>query len=304
MPETTSEERELARRTWSHLEVVHAVGIFGPEVSRAHAALGIEDPVSGYVAARLAPVGAVGPEVARALFHGFSPTILRRALPAVWELTTPEAIVDVTRRATGETLGRLTEGLDDEVARASELAREASLFHPIEGRALAAGRSALAWPEEPHLLLWEAATRVRESRGGGHVACLVAAGLDGVEAHLTVAGDTEEARAFLGRLRGWTDPEWESAVRQLRDRGLLDDEGRLTAAGRELRDRLERHTDALAVPPWRQLGEEAGGHLLEALQPIVRRILDAEILPMPIFRDTDIDPRGPEAPEAHTSSNP
>jgi hypothetical protein len=302
--DTTAGERELARRAWSHLEVIHAVGIFGPEVIEAHGSLGIDDLVSGYVAARVAPVGRVGPEVAGALFHGFAPAVMRRALPAVWELAAPETIIEVTRRAAGETLDRLVEGLEDELARASELAREASLFHPLEGRALAAGRSALGWPDEPHLVLWEAATRIRESRGDGHVACLVAAGLDGVEAHLTVAGDTKQAHAFLKGLRGWSDAEWEAAVRRLRDRGLLDAGGGLTPAGRELRDELEVHTDALAVPPWRQLGTDATERLLEALRPIVYRILDAEILPMPIFKGKTIDPRGPEAPEAHGTTDP
>jgi hypothetical protein len=301
LPDTTAGERELARRAWSHLEVVHAVGIFGPEVMEAHGALGIEDLLSGYVAARIAPVGPVGGEVAAALFHSFSPALTRRALPAAWETVSPEAIIDATRSAAGETLRPLTEGLENQVARAGELAREASLFHPIEGRALAAGRTALPWPDDAHELLWEAATRVRESRGDGHVACLVAAGLDGVEAHLTVAGDTEEARAFLKGLQGWSDPEWEAAVHRLRERGVLDEQGELTEAGRGLRDDLELHTDALAVPPWRRLGADATEQLIEALRPIVYRILDAELLPMPIFRGKTIDPRGPGSPEAHTA---
>ena len=302
--DTTAEERELARRAWSHLEVVHAVGIFGPDVMEAHGEGGIEDPISGYVAARVAPVGAVGPEVAAALFHSFAPAAMRRALPATWELMSPAQLIEVTRRAAGDVLGRLGEGLEDEVARAAELAREASLFHPVEGRALAAGRSALSWPGEEHQLLWEAATRIRESRGDGHVACLVAAGLDGVEAHLTVAGDTDEARAFLKGLQGWSDPEWEAAVDRLRTRGLLDGDGALTEAGRQLRDGLEAHTDALAAPPWRRLGPESTEQLIEALQPIVYRILDAEILPMPIFAGKTIDPRGPGSPEAHGTPDP
>lgn len=297
---TSEQERALARRAWSHLEVVHALGIFGPEVVEAQRELGVDDLLTGYVAARVGPLGPVGPEVATAIFHGFSPPVMQRTLPAVWEQVPPERIVEVTREAAGALLERLTEGLEDEVARAAELARQAALFHPIEGRPLAAGRSSLDWPHELTRVLWEGATRVRESRGGGHVACLVAAGLDGIEAHLTVAGDTETARGFLQRLRGWSAPEWEAAIDRLRQRGLLDAGGALTDEGRRLRRRLEEHTDALAVPPWRQLGEEATQHLVEALRPVVRRVLDAEILPLPVFQGRDIDPRGPESPEAHT----
>jgi hypothetical protein len=98
-------------------------------------------------------------------------------------------------------------------------------------------------------VLFEAAARIRESRGDGHVASLVAAGIDGCESHLTLAGDTEKVRRVLQPRRGWTDAEWEAAVRRLRDRGLLDDDGALTAAGADVRAGIERRTDALAVPP-------------------------------------------------------
>ena len=296
---TSERERALARRAWSHLEVVHALGIFGPDVIEAHGELGIDDLLAGYVAARVGPMGPVGPEVATAVFHGFSPQVMHRTLPSLWERVTPQRVVEATRQAAGALLQRLTEGLDDEVARAAELARQAAMFHPIEGRPLAAGRSSLDWPDGPALVLWEAATRIRESRGDGHVACLVAAGLDGIEAHLSVAGDTDTARGFLQRLRGWSEPEWEAAIGRMQDRGLLNEDAALTDEGRRLRRLLEERTDALAVPPWRQLGEDATQHLIEALQPVVRRILDAEILPLPIFQGRDIDPRGPESPEAH-----
>jgi hypothetical protein len=300
---TSEQERALARRAWSHLEVVHAVGIFGPDVVEAHGALGIDDLLSGYVAARVAPMGPIGPEVATAVFHGFSPQVMRRALPAVWEQVAPQDVITATREAAGALLRRLTEGLDDEVARAAELARQAALLHPIEGRPLSAARTALAWPQDPAEVLWEGATRVRESRGDGHVACLVTAGLDGIEAHLTVAGDTDTARGFLQQLRGWTDPEWEAGIGRMRDRGLLDADGGLTDHGRRLRRDLEDRTDALAVPPWRQLGEEAAQQLIDALRPIVRRILDAEILPLPIFQGRDVDPRGAESPDAHPDAD-
>lgn len=298
---TTVGERRLARRAWSHLEVVHALGIFGPDVLEAHQRLGIDDPLAGYVAARVGPMGPVGPEVATAAFHGFSPAMMHRALPALWEQVGPGEVVDVTRRAAGALLERLTEGLGDEVGRAAELARQAALFHPVEGRPLAAARSSLDWPDEPAHVLWEAATRIRESRGDGHVACLVTAGLDGIEAHLTVAGDTDTARSFLQRLRGWTGPEWQAAIGRLQQRGLLDEEGRLTEDGRRLRRELEERTDALAVPPWHQLGADAARHLVDGLQPVVRRVLDAEILPLPVFQDRDIDPRGAQSPETHTA---
>jgi hypothetical protein len=246
--ETTGEDRLAARRLWLHLECVHVPQYFSPQVAEAHLELGLELPWGGYTAGRIAPMGPVGPEVATATFYGFAPRLLAGALPAAWQAASPERVHEATVAAVGRTLAPVLEGLDAEVARAAELAREAAMLHPIVGRPLAAARSAAPWPDEPHLVLFEAATRLRESRGDGHVACLVAAGIDGCESHLTVAGDSDRLRAVLQPRRGWTDAEWDAAIARLRDRGILDDAGQLTAAGRRLRDEVEARTDALTVP--------------------------------------------------------
>lgn len=285
--EATGDERRAARRLWLHLECVHVPQYFSPQVAEAHQALGLELPWGGYTAGRIAPMGPVGPQVATAAFYGFAPRLLARALPAAWVAAPPDEVHEVTVAAVGRTLAPVLEGLDAEVARAAELAREASMLQPVVGRPLAAARSAAPWPDEPHLVLFEAATRIRESRGDGHVACLVAGGIDGCESHLTVAGDSEKVRAVLKPRRGWTDAEWDAAIARLQERGLLDASGALTAAGRRVRDEVEVRTDALTVPAWRAFGEGRRSQLLEAVRPIAKALAATKLVPGIVARRLD-----------------
>jgi hypothetical protein len=285
--DTSAEERAAARRLWIHLEVVHVVQYFAPAVHDAHASLGLPMPWGGYTAGRIACMGAVGPEIATAAFYGFSPRLLLGALPTAWEVTTPQEVHRVTLEAVDATLAPVLEPLAAEVARAAELARQVAMMHPTEGRPLAAARSAMPWPDAPHMVLFEAAARIRESRGDGHVAALLAAGIDGCESHLTLVGDSEKVRRVLQPRRGWTDAEWEAAIRRLQDRGILDEDGGLTERGRALRDRIECRTDALAVPPWRAFGDERTAQLLDQLRPIARAVADTKIPPGVVTRRLD-----------------
>ena len=61
--------------------------------------------------------------------------------------------------------------------RVADLATRAALSAPTEGRALYAGLRTLDVPEEPVARLWHAATLLREHRGGGHNAALLAHGI-------------------------------------------------------------------------------------------------------------------------------
>jgi hypothetical protein len=285
---TTAEERLTARRLWVHLEVVHVPQYFAPAVLEAHRGLGLALPWGGYSAGRIACMGEVGPEVATAVFYGFAPRLLQEALPAAWATTTPQEAHAATLAAIDATLAPALEPLADEVVRAAELARQAALLHPTVGRPLAAARARTPWPEAPHMVLFEAATRIRESRGEGHVASLVAAGIDGCESHLTLAGDSVKVRQVLQPRRGWTDAEWDAAIARLQERGLLTADGGLTPLGIEVRDGIERRTDALAVPPWRAFGAERTAQLLELLRPIARAVADTGIVPGVVTRRLDL----------------
>ena len=154
-----------------------------------------------------------------------------------------------------------------------ELLREACSALTPEGRALYAGHADLPWPEESLLVLWHAATLLREHRGDGHVAALLHSGLSGIEALVT---HTAMGRGFTPdaakATRGWTEEEWAAAVRALADRGLVDDAG-LTEEGAELRARLEVHTDALSADPWLLLGPERTARVVELGKQFSRQLV-------------------------------
>src|SRR6266568_1974012 len=78
---------------------------------------------------------------------------------------------------------------------------------------------------EPAARLWHAATLLREHRGDGHFAALVAADIDGCEA-LVLRTGADLAREQLQPVRGWTDEEWEQAAARLIGRGWLAEDGR------------------------------------------------------------------------------
>jgi hypothetical protein len=68
--------------------------------------------------------------------------------------------------------GKLADSPD--LMRVADLATRAAVSAPTEGRALYAGLRALDVPEEPVARLWHAATLLREHRGDGHNAALLA----------------------------------------------------------------------------------------------------------------------------------
>lgn len=271
--------RARARRLWRLLEVVHTPVYFAREVAEASRGLGLENRMQGYCAIRTFPLGPVPSEVVTAVLYGFAPRTVAIGVPGAWERTTPEAAGRMVHEAVRGLLGRLFDGLDDEVARAAELAREAALLHPSIGRPLAAAWASVPWDDDPSVMLWQAAARIRESRGGGHVALLVGAGIDGVGSHLTLAGDSSKLRERMSPVRGWTDAEWDAGAQRLRERGLLAADGSLTAAGAALRDHLEAATDDLAAEPWVALGVDATERLADGLGPLVGRIVAADVLP-------------------------
>jgi hypothetical protein len=206
-------------------------------------------------------------------------------VPEVWSVATPAQLLDARLAAVDAALRRALGDLaaSAEVAEAAELAREAATSVSTAGRALAAANAALPWPDAPHLVLWQAQTILREQRGDGHVAALVAAGIDPVEALVVFAGAQELPGDWLRERRGWTVGEWEAARSRLADRGLVEAASGggdvadtvLTGAGRDLCAEVEARTDALADEAWRALGDARAERLVALAGPLVERVLAA-----------------------------
>src|SRR3954452_3201589 len=266
---------QQARAAHRYLEPLHTLVYFVPESGERYAALGIKGGMRGYFASRSAPLGQVPAEVVIATFYNFSPTQVRKAIPSVWEVTTPAAALEARLDGADAALRRLLgEAVDsDEMRRAAELGREATTALDVVGRPLYAAHAALPWPESAHLQLWHAATLLREHRGDGHIAALVLDGLTGLEAAVTYCATGKGMPEDLAKAtRGYSDDEWLAAKEQLRDRGLLGADGQLTAAGSEQRERIEAATDAAAVAPYEHLGPERTQELIELCRPWARSV--------------------------------
>ncbi|GAB2762539.1 hypothetical protein GCM10027020_13480 [Nocardioides salsibiostraticola] len=277
----------LAAKTARTLETLHSLCYFVPEVEKEITALGVRRGMSAYFAGRAAPMGLVGPGPVTATFFVFSPGLVAHLLPGAWEAATPADVHAARYRGVSQAWTRL---LGEEVlasaemAEAAELARTAAAGCTPAGRALYAAHADLEWPTEPHMVLFHALTLMREHRGDGHVAALLAAGLDGLTALMThTATGKGFTLAAAQASRGWSDEEWTAAHAELVERGLFTAEGSLTEAGVSLRESVESATDILAAAPWSTLGEEGTVRLRNLGRPWVMSALAGGCFPEGVF---------------------
>src|SRR5204862_1973094 len=119
------------------------------------------------------------------------------------------------------------------LVRVADLATRAAVSAPTEGRALYAGLRALDVPEDPVARLWHAASLLREHRGDGHNAALLAHGIGGTEAHVLLAIALGQRPAEFSRTHHLPATQLAAVVDGLRRRGLVDAAGGFTDAGRE-----------------------------------------------------------------------
>jgi hypothetical protein len=264
---------ELARRFFDRFEPVHAVTYFAPEARAALDGLGYRGFWMGYFAARSAPLGMVPREVVAAIFYNFAPERVAKALPAAWEIAGPEAALRARQDSAVAALRRYGIGADENVCIAAELAGRAARQAPLDGRPLFAANLTLPWPEDPLAGLWHAATLLREQRGDAHVAVLAAAGVSGRESNLLHAAAAGIPRDYIARARDYDDAAWRHHEQRLAERGLLNDDGSLTAAGREMNDSIESATDTLALSALDALSDDEVERLFQALTPITRAVV-------------------------------
>jgi hypothetical protein len=281
----TDDAARAARQMWGLFEPVHTVTYFAPEALSAFEGAGLRGFWRGYFAGRAAPLGVIGAAPVTAAFFSFAPPMVARALPAVWELIAPDAALRVRSAGAVAALLRLLSGQDGDLMAAAATAADI-LIGVIEGidcagRVLAAPNALLPVPAEPLARLWHAATVLREHRGDGHVAALVAAGIDGCEALVLRAG-MDLSREMLQPIRGWADADWEQAAARLAGRGWLGADGRVTAAGAAAHRAVEDATDLAAARPWARLGPDSAAELLAVLTPVARACAAALPYPNPV----------------------
>ncbi|WP_433377092.1 SCO6745 family protein [Actinoplanes sp. CA-142083] len=138
---------------------------------------------------------------------------------------------------------------------------------PIEGRMLYAGLRALAVPEVPVARLWHAATLLREHRGDGHNAALVANGIGGTEAPVLLAISsackrTNSAGSTTCPRQSWppSSTAYAAAAWSTRPAGFTD-------GGHQTKNRSKTLTDELTAPAYDALSPDELDELIAGLEP-------------------------------------
>jgi hypothetical protein len=276
----------LARETWRLTEPLHGMIYFAEEAAQRYAAIGLRGRHMGYFPSRSAALGTPTAEVVIATFYNFNPALVRRAIPAAWEITDPATVLAARLAGADGALRRALGAAVDspemiEAARLATTAATAALGH-LPGRPLFAAHATLDWPDQPHLALWHALTLLREFRGDGHIAALTAEGLSGLEALVGHAASGDVPAQALQATREWSAEEWAGAVAGLQDKGLIasGDELAFTEAGKAQRQWIEDRTDLLSLPAYGALGVEGCTRLGELARPFSRAVVAAGLLPL------------------------
>ncbi|MFF6806118.1 hypothetical protein [Streptomyces sp. NPDC012616] len=280
---TATLEPQAGRRCQSPLNSLHAAHYFSPDLGRELGALGLTHPRAVNLAARAAALGPVGAGAVTAAFYNYKHDVVARHVPAVWSVAAPAEILAARVRAVDATLRRLLgeEALESaEMAEAARLALRAAEAGGRGARPLYSAHADLPVPDEPHLAYWHAATLLREHRGDGHLAVLMSAGLDGLEAMVThTATGRGMTPTWVSSSRGWSPDDWGAAADRLRDRGILDGAGELTERGVTLREDIEQETDRLDRAPYEHLGAQGVARLTVLGTAFARAALAAGAFP-------------------------
>ena len=267
-----------ARRMFELVEPIGVIPYSAEEPNEAMFALGFTNYWDTYFAGRAAPLGQVPAEVVDALFYNFAPGEVARHIPKVWRTTTPEAAIAARQQGCVKALRRI---LGQHVrtpafARATELLMKAAVSAPYEGRPMYAALRAIPVPDGTVTRLFHAASLLREHRGDGHIAALMVEGVGGLEAHVLLALDMGMPAERFGRIHHLPAAQLAAVIEGLRQRGLIGDDGWLTATGRDVKQRVEELTDDLAAKPYEGLDPDELDELVATLEPLAMLLVAAQ----------------------------
>jgi hypothetical protein len=233
-------ERTPARRLRDALEPIATQGWWSRPAGEGLTALGV-DFFPGYVWGRAAALGTPTAPVVAATFGVFEPRMIAAAYEAGVAGATRDDILAARAAGGAASLDGIADAAEC-AAIADPLLRALDTLDGL-GRPLFSALRSLPMPSSPGGRLWRAAELVREHRGDAHLAALVVAGLDAVEANVL----TERWLGFgLGEYsatRGYGAEALAAGASRLQARGwMAGDE--LTDSGRAARAAIEAATDA------------------------------------------------------------
>ncbi len=270
---------QLARRMFDLVEPIGVIPYSADEPNETMFALGFTNYWDTYFAGRAAPLGGSVPaEVVHALFYNFGPGEVARHIPKVWSTTTPEAAIAARQEGCVNALRQILGDLVDtaDFTRTVELLTKAATSAPLEGRPMYAALRSLPLPQERVARLFHAASLLREHRGDGHIAALMAGGIGGLEAHVLLSIDMGIPATTFGRIHHLDSALLIDLIEGMKARGLVQDEATFTPSGRQAKDRVEAMTDELAVAPYEVLEAAEIDELIALLEPLAQKIIAAQ----------------------------
>ena len=267
-------DTSLSARLGGITNLVHGFIYFAPEAMSEYEALGLRD-AQQYFAVRAAPYGTVDADLVMATFFNFEPGYVASGIDQVWEIASPDDIQRARMRAAGVVLRKHCPDLaDSDVAEASDIAMNMINGVGFEGKPLAAANRSVTEPEDSVERLWQRITVLREWRGDIHVAALVAASVDAVEALILHAATGVVPKAALARSRKWSRESWQDGVDSLVSQGLINEDESFTETGQAFRDDIETRTDVACQALVDAVGEDSTKRFIELLKSIRRGLLD------------------------------
>ena len=275
-----------SRDLWHLIETVHAVTYFSPVCRQARVDVGFKGFWMGYFASRAAPLGEVGPGAVEAVFGGFAPAMVLRALPDAWDHASPAEALESRAEAAAAAVREAAaavglEDCDDHAAGLLDaLDRVIESADPLARPLFASNRTLMY--DDPVADLWQMCTSLREHRGDGHVSVLAVEGFGSCEAHVLAAAANDTDPAVLRDNRGWSELDWADADGSLRAAGVIaPGSPTLTERGRKLHEHIEARTDELAAPPYAGIGESGRSLIRDGLIPLASAVAETCWIPFP-----------------------
>jgi len=241
-----------ARRLRDAVEPIATQGWWSRAASERVAALGLGF-FDGYVWGRAAALGTPPASLVVATFGVFDPDVLTAIYEQAVTVASREDVLEARAAGAAESLEAVVSA-DDAEAIATPLLAALDSVDGL-GRPLFSALRSLPRPPTAHGRLWRAAELVREHRGDGHLAAVVASGIDlpavNVLTELWLGFGVGEYSAT--RLIG--PDRLAEGVATLERAGLVGG-GALTDTGRTCRDALELDTDRSQHHLVEALGEQ------------------------------------------------
>ncbi|GAC1690591.1 MAG: hypothetical protein PVS3B1_29650 [Ktedonobacteraceae bacterium] len=209
--------------------------------------------LTAYVWGRAACMGDVPATLVISAFAAFDPGLITATYEEARSHMGREEMLAIRETATIESLQAILG--DADVSGAVQILRRGLAAVDGTGRALFSGLQARPWPTSPIGQLWRACDMVREHRGDSYIAAYITAGLSPVAMNILTELYVGMPLGSFVATRGWS-PEVIAATIELLQKKELIAKGALTPAGLQLREGIEKQTDAMEQPLVEAIGDD------------------------------------------------